>query len=320
VLAVAAPALVLISRSEPATTEPAGAPSATRAKARKALVAPRDMPPIVYASNRPGTYQLFATGPDGGDPVHVTEELSMYPAWSPDGTRLVFVGEATGFTSRRLALRRIAPDATIESLLKGPQVPSHPTVRAPGGSVAYQSTLQEISGAAGVTGFSSIDTVDAARQRTIVKHRGAAYQPAWSPDGERLAMVFGNASCKSKRLCRQRLVLWHPDEDTRKTLVAHGSAAAPAWSPDGTSIAFTWDRGDGPAVWILRVRDRALRRLTSGSPADSEPTWSPDGRRIAFMRRCDIFVQRVGEARATNITRTRRTCEISPAWRPGGGA
>jgi Tol biopolymer transport system component len=325
VLVVVAPALVLISRSEPATraTAPASAPAAAAAPAEPdtALVPPREAPPILFASNAPGSYQLFATEPDGGDPVQVTEELAMYPAWSPDGSELVFVGEATGFTSRRMALRRIEPEGTIDSLLKGPQVPSHPTVRPPGDSVSYQSTLQEISGAAGVTGLSSIDTVDIGdgRQRTIVRSRGAAYQPAWSPDGKRLAIVLGNASCNAKRLCRQRLVLWDAEADARETLIDEGSAAAPSWSPDGSAIAFTWDRGDGPAVWILRVRDGALTRLTPGKPHDSEPTWSPDGRAIAFMRRCDIFVQDLDARRATNLTRSRDTCEISPAWRPGGG-
>jgi hypothetical protein len=38
------------------------------------------------------------------------------------------------------------------------------------------------------------------------------------------------------------------------------------------------------------------------------------------MRGCDILVQGVGERRATNLTRSRGVCEISPAWRPGGGA
>lgn len=321
VLVIAAPALLLISRSEPTrrSTSDAPAPEPVKASADKALVAPGDMPPIVFASNRPGTYQLFAVPPRGGDVVQVTDELAMYPAWSPDGTNLVFVGEATGFTSRRLELSLIEPDATIRSLLKGPQVPSHPSVRGADESVAYQSTLQEISGAAGVTGLSNIDSVSTGdgRQRTIVKHRGAAYQPAWSPDGSRLALVLGTAGCKSKRPCRQRLVLWDPDTDARETLIGTGSAAAPTWSPDGKRIAFTWDRGGGPAIWVLRVRDGELTQLTTGSPADSEPTWSPDGNQIAFMRRCDIYVQRVDQDRATNLTRSRRTCEISPAWRPG---
>jgi Tol biopolymer transport system component len=321
VVMLAAPALILISRSEPAPRDAAPTSASVSesppAEPEKALVAPGDMPPLVFASNRPGNYQLFATEPAGGDPVQVTDELSMYPSWSPGGTWLVFVGESPGLTSRRLELSRIQPDATIDSLLSGPQVPSHPTVNAADETVAYQSTLQEISGAAGVTGLSNIDSVDLGdgRQRTVLKNRGAAYQPAWSPDGRRLAVVLGNTGCKSKRLCRQRLAVWDPEKDVRRTLIDRGSAAAPAWSPDGKSIAFTWDRGEGPAVWIVRVGDGALEQVTSGR-ADAEPTWSPDGDRLAFMRRCDIFVQRIGEQRATNVTDSRGTCEISPAWRP----
>jgi Tol biopolymer transport system component len=335
VLTIAALLLMLMSRSQQAPSHPAPVPPGP-GSVRKARVKPREMPPIVFASNRAGAYRLFATDAAGVDPVRVSDEPGMYPAWDPDGSTLVFVGESdhvpdarqrehehasdhaeAGFTSRRPQLSLIAPDATIRPVATGPQVPSHPTIRRDG-TIGYQSTLLDASEAAGLNGRSSIDTVDIdePRRRTIVDNRGAAYQPAWSPDGTRLAMVLGNKACKSENLCRQRLVLWNPETDARKTLIGRGSAAAPAWSPDGESIAFTWDRGEGPAVWILRIDNGARRRLTAGSEGDAEPTWAPDGRQIAFMRRCDIFVQRLGNRRARNLTRSPDTCEISPAWRP----
>ena len=296
----------------------------------------RDLPPIVFASNAPGSYELFATGPGGGDPVPLRGGPAMYPSWAPDGSALVYVGETTGqdahagdpggtdphghptAAGHRPELRRITTDGAVEPLFRGMQVPSHPSIRAGDRSVAFQSTLLQLAEVAGSTGLSSIEAFDPrdGRRRTLVEHRGAAYQPAWSPEGDQLAVVLGDPGCRSRRPCPQRLAVWSPETRTSRTVVRSGAAAAPAWSPDGATIAFTWDRGDGPSVWTLDVATGARERLTRGPGGDAEPTWSPDGTAIAYMRGCDIHLQRVAGRQAVNLTRSPRTCEISPAWRP----
>lgn len=121
---------------------------------------------------------------------------------------------------------------------------------------------------------------DAPRPLTNTPNRNE-FGPAYSPDGRRIAYwrtraPFGPGS------------LWIMDADgTHKEQITHGfDARDPAWSPDGRRLVFTAASKDGVAfdLWLLRLRDGRLTRLTGGAPWDFEPAWSPDGKSVAFTR------------------------------------
>ena len=56
----------------------------------------------------------------------------------------------------------------------------------------------------------------------------------------------------------------------------------PTWSPDGAQIAFSAIRGGFSDLYVVDLKTRAVRPLTSDPYADLHPSWSPDGRSIAF--------------------------------------
>jgi gamma-glutamyltranspeptidase len=103
-----------------------------------------------------------------------------------------------------------------------------------------------------------------------------AQDPAWAPDGKRVAVSALDT-------------IWTLAPDGRQPAplvsgVLPGVERDPAWSPDGTRIAFAADRGTGFDIFVAGVRDGTVTPVTA-SPADERwPSWTPDGRLVFAAR------------------------------------
>jgi Tol biopolymer transport system component len=125
-----------------------------------------------------------------------------------------------------------------------------------------------------------------AAQLTHLGPRREAYEPAWSPDGTRIAFTSGGGR------------IW--------TVGSDGSGASrltprvqkgvyeqsPAWSPDGTRIAFARSRfGENAlrtSILVANADGSQPRTVVSERLKQLgfllEPEWSPDGERLVFTR------------------------------------
>jgi Tol biopolymer transport system component len=113
-----------------------------------------------------------------------------------------------------------------------------------------------------------------ARPRLLVKAGDVAQEPAWSPDGSRLAFTCFSSD--------DDVCLVGADGSHLRRLT-RGSAYddAPTWSPGGRALAFARDGH----IYRMRADGSHPRQLTSGARVrDGHPRWSPDGRTIAFVR------------------------------------
>jgi TolB protein len=101
----------------------------------------------------------------------------------------------------------------------------------------------------------------------------AGRQPAWSPDGKRLALVR-----ELDRLPQVHVATLGGTEATCLTRERHNDS--PAWSPDGGRIAFASGRA-GTSRLLAMSPDGSDQALFADVVA-SEPAWSPDGRTLAY--------------------------------------
>jgi len=100
--------------------------------------------------------------------------------------------------------------------------------------------------------------------------------PAWSPDGKRIA-------CASNRGSRGNPDIWIIDLERATQLQLTDNESIdwmPTWSPDGSQIAFVSDRNGADSLWVMQSDGSNPRLLVTGA---WDPSWSPDGSIIAYF-------------------------------------
>ncbi len=151
-------------------------------------------------------------------------------------------------------------------------------------------------------------------------------EPAWSPDGRRLAFV------------RDRTIWIIGVDGSRPTEVSPHPAGSsmPRWSPDGRRLAFLSRRRGWSQIWVVDApiprRGRPPRRPSPPEPRAVTPAgidvedyaWSPDGRRIAYAagRSADLSTSQISvvdlETGSDVVVGGESSWDTAPRWAGDG--
>ena len=124
-------------------------------------------------------------------------------------------------------------------------------------------------------------------------------EPAWSPDGKRIAFVRTLAATTRAGQPRVGIFVMNADgtgvrQLTQRRGTFHTEDHAPTWSPDGKRLAFmsiniTFKPPGASQIYVIKAdgtRPRVVRALAHDWPGAGAPAWSPDGTRLLYSTYC----------------------------------
>jgi TolB protein len=190
-----------------------------------------------------------------------------------------------------------------------------PAVSPDGETIAFQRATAGPSGPSEPRVY--LVGLDGSGLHRLTRGPAVEINPAWSPDGTRIALARHVNG-------RFDLFVCAPD-GSGLTQLTHTSAAdedMPAWSPDGTQIAFArYEKGfenSNGDLWVANADGTRETLLLEGPHDHSSPSWSPDGRRIAVTQDGHLAVMDADGTALRTLTNPGKVKETRPSWSPDG--
>ena len=268
---------------------------------------------IVFSNFQDHIGEIYVINTDGSGLTQLTHNTYWddYPAWSPDGTKIVFArefGTANGVVQNWEILVMNA-DGTGEIQLTNNNVDDWDPAWSPDDTRIAFSRGQ----GNGVNFDIYVMNADGSNVIQLTDTPTAwEIQPAWSPDGSKIAFSGATES-------GYEIFVMNSDGSGRTQLTYTSTwNGDPAWSPDGSKIAFV-SQLNGQHIWVMNVDGSNQHQIVYDSQFDSQPAWSPDGSRIVYSSLRygqDLWIMNPDGSHQIQLTNGINSC-YHPNWHAG---
>ena len=220
---------------------------------------------------------IYTIDPKTMSVMNLTNSPDTYdsqPAWSPDGSKVIFTSVSSAGTERIAGIWVIGHNGadSVELARLDSKTRFHETPRwSPDGS--------QILFVCDNNGSPDIWVMDArgSNVMNLTRHLARDTDPRWSPDGDAVAFVSDREGGVFD------IFVMAPDGTELMQLTgspAHG--VSPKWSPDGTKITFNSARTGSMQTYVMNRNGTKPVQLTYDG-VNLAPVWSSEGESILFL-------------------------------------